>query len=473
MPYNILLVDDDVNQAYIVEKIIHDKMHYKTRLVENGQEAINILTSKDTSDIDLVLLDLSMPGISGVDVLNAVKPVKPNLPIIVRTGYDDIDMAVEAMKAGATDFLKKVDSADRLKESINHALQSHKIHDELSLQKRASIGRTSFSNIIGDSHAIKEMVELGRKVSASNIPVLLEGESGSGKELLARAIHEESPRSGKPFIAVNCGAIPENLVESILFGHEKGAFTGALYKTFGKFREADGGTIFLDEIGELPADIQVKLLRALQDGEIDSVGSEKPVKVDVRVISATNRNLAEEVKEGRFREDLYYRLNVFPIRTPALRERSGDMSLLVSHFIKSFNNAEGKHVTGIESDAEDMLRRFNWPGNIRQLKNAIYRAVVLCESDKLAIKDFHQITEAMKNNSPVEEAGAVSFGGIGMQDSKGHYRKLCEIEKDVILSALRHYKGRMSEVARRLGIGRSTLYRKLEEFDISHEESFS
>jgi DNA-binding NtrC family response regulator len=475
MSYNILLVDDDMTQSRVVEQIIQDKTHYTTKIVENGQAAIDILTSKDASGIDIVLLDLSMPGIDGVGVLNAVRPVRPNLPIIVRTGYDDIDMAVEAMKAGATDFVKKFDSPDRLKKSIDNALRLHVLNDEMSLLKKSISGRATFDDIIGGSDAIAEMISLGKRVSCSDIPVLLEGESGSGKEFMSCAIHDASKRADKPFIAVNCGAIPENLVESILFGHEKGSFTGALYKTFGKFREADGGTIFLDEVGELTPDIQVKLLRVLQDGEIDPVGSNKPIKVDVRVISATNKNLLEEVKKGNFREDLYYRLNVFPIYVPPLRERKGDVSLLIKHFIHAFSKAEGKKINNISPEAEAILCKYKWPGNIRQLKNTIFRAVVLCDSNMLSLCDFPQIVSGVKDELSVGFAGGKpesinrgDIGGLLMGENSNDFRKLCDIEKDIIISALEYYKGHMSEVARRLGIGRSTLYRKLDEFNIAH-----
>jgi DNA-binding NtrC family response regulator len=472
MSYNILLVDDDMTQSRVVEQVIQDKLHYHTQIVGNGQSAIDILTGKDASDIDIVLLDLSMPGIDGVGVLNAVRPIRPNLPIIIRTGYDDIDMAVEAMKAGATDFVKKFDSPDRLKKSIDNALRNHVLNDELSILKKSMSGRATFDDIIGKSPAIAEMISLGKRVSGSDIPVLLEGESGSGKEFMSCAIHDAGKRADKPFIAVNCGAIPENLVESILFGHEKGAFTGALYKTFGKFREADGGTIFLDEVGELTPDIQVKLLRVLQDGEIDPVGSNKPVKVDVRVISATNKNLLEEVKKGNFREDLYYRLNVFPIDVPPLRERNGDVSLLIKHFILAFAKSEAKHINNISPEAEELLCKYRWPGNIRQLKNTIFRAVVLCDSNVLSLSDFPQIVSGIKDELSAGftgfESGKIDTSGLLMEENTNDFRKLCDIEKDIIISALEYYKGHMSEVARRLGIGRSTLYRKLDEFGISH-----
>lgn len=476
MTYNILLVDDDATQAQIIEQVIHDRMHYNTQLVKNGQDAINVLTSNDSSGIDLVLLDLSMPGIDGVQVLNAVKPVKPNLPIIVRTGYDDIDLAVEAMKAGATDFVKKFDSPDRLKKCIDKALRLSVLNDEMSLMKMHKKGQMSFSSIIGQSPAVRDMVALGEKVSKSDIPVLLEGESGSGKELMARAIHAASSRAESPFIAVNCGAIPDNLVESILFGHEKGAFTGAVYKTFGKFREADGGTIFLDEIGELPLDVQVKLLRVLQDGEIDPVGGNKPLKVNVRVISATNKNLSEEVGAGKFREDLFYRLNVFPIAVPPLRQRSGDIAQLVQHYVRSFAASESKVIKGINPDAEQMLCHYAWPGNIRQLKNTVYRAIVLCEGDMLRKEDFPQVVIDMEHAGPTTGGVPAAVSRLGdaarllLEENKQDLRKLGDIEKDIILMALDFYQGHMSEVARKLGIGRSTLYRKLEEYGIEAGE---
>ncbi|PIR39889.1 MAG: sigma-54-dependent Fis family transcriptional regulator [Alphaproteobacteria bacterium CG11_big_fil_rev_8_21_14_0_20_39_49] len=476
MSYNILLVDDDVAQAHVVEQVIHDKMHYRTQLVENGQDAIDLLTSKDASGIDLVLLDIGLPGIDGIQVLNAIKPVKPNLPVIVRTGYDDLDLAVDAMKAGAVDFVQKMDPPEKLKRSIDGALRRHLLNSEMSIMKESGGRGASFNAIIGNSPLIKEMIDFGKKVAKSDIPVLLEGESGTGKELMARAIHSCGNRAEKPFIAVNCGAIPENLVESILFGHEKGAFTGAVYKTFGKFREADGGTLFLDEVGELPVDIQVKLLRVLQDGEIDPVGSKQSMKVDVRVISATNRNLAEEVKNNKFREDLFYRLSVFPIHTPSLRQRKGDLMLLVNNFVNSFAAAEGKKVSKVSKEAEELLTQYSWPGNIRQLKNAVFRAVVLAEGDELQAGDFPQIVSAVNNGEDEEgflfddSNGDISANSILMNENNEDYRTLSEIERDVIMSALDYYKGHMSKVAKKLGIGRSTLYRKLEEFDIPYNK---
>ncbi|MBV9692694.1 MAG: sigma-54-dependent Fis family transcriptional regulator, partial [Alphaproteobacteria bacterium] len=345
-----------------------------------------------------------------------------------------------------------------------------------------------FKDIVTRSPKMLSVLRGAEKAATSHIPVLIDGESGVGKELIARAIQGSSERAGRPFVAVNCGAIPENLIESILFGHEKGSFTGATDKHLGKFQEADGGTLFLDEIGELRLDMQVKLLRALQEGEVDPVGSKRPVKVDVRIISATNRDLAELTRQGQFREDLYYRLNAFPIVIPPLRARRDDIPALARHFIERFGAEEHKQVAGLAPDAAELLERFDWPGNVRQLENTIFRAVVLCEGALLDICDFPQIAAAMGVDAKVRRTQefaphapsmplqraiaqhAVSPYSISSTDAAGHMRKLDEIESEIIRLAISRYDGHMSEVARRLGIGRSTLYRKLKEFGLETAE---
>jgi DNA-binding NtrC family response regulator len=312
---------------------------------------------------------------------------------------------------------------------------------------------------------------LGLRAAKSSIPVLILGESGVGKEVIARAMHGASERAARPFVAVNCGALPENLAESILFGHEKGAFTGATDKHLGKFQEASGGTLFLDEVGELPLDIQVKLLRAVQEGEIDPIGAKRPVRVDVRFVSATNRDLAQAVKAGAFREDLYYRLNVFPIEAPPLRERRNDVPALVSHFVRRFNVEEGKRVLGVTAETLALLAAFDWPGNVRQLENAIYRAIVLSEAPYLQPYDFPAVSGLQPPPPADGEAPAMAAGQgqpgddppVRVLDERGHLRTLDEIEHDLIQLAINLYGGHMSEVARRLGIGRSTLYRKVRE----------
>lgn len=469
MPYNILLVDDNIIHAHSIQKIIERDGKYKAKLVGSDQEAIDLLIN-GVNNIDLVLLDVFTPAIDGIKIINAVKPVNPHLPIIVNSGYDDVELVTSTMKAGAVDYIKKSDDEEKLRKSIESALRSHFLNEEVNGFKKTHTEKSSFKDILGNHQYIKEVRDLGAKVASSNIPVLIEGENGCGKELLARSIHLFRDGVEKPFITVNCGAIPANLVESILFGHEKGAFTGALYKTYGKFREADGGTIFLDEVGELAPEIQVKLLRVLQDGEIDPVGSSKPIKVNVRLISATNRDLATEVKNGNFREDLYYRLNVFPIYMPSLRSRKSDMPMLIKHFISLFMKSEHKTIKGLTAEAEEMLCKYSWPGNIRQLKNTIFRAVVLCEKDMLGLADFPQFKDGFDNTVIANSPENLNKGEtVNVQNTDGHFKKLNDIEKQVIESALKYYNGRMSEVSRRLGIGRSTLYRKLESYGVAFD----
>jgi DNA-binding NtrC family response regulator len=368
----------------------------------------------------------------------------------------------------------------------------------------------NFTDIVSASPAMLRVIELAQRAAQSSIPVVLEGESGVGKEMVARAIQSAGDRANKPFITVNCGAIPHNLVESILFGHEKGAFTGATEKHVGKFMEADGGTLFLDEIGDLPLDVQVKLLRAVQQGEIETVGSARVQKVNVRLISATNKNLIEEVKEGRFREDLYYRLNVFPITIPALRRRKEDIPHLARVFAERFS-VEQKlpNPVGLDASALALLTAYDWPGNIRQLENAVFRAVVLSQGEELADSDFPQIAlqlpefaggddagesirspsgsslklaayspppPAAESHAILDEASDISTtiyrGGnlISSMDDSGNIRKLAEIEEELIRFALRFYRGQMSQVARKLGIGRSTLYRKLKDYGIDPDD---
>lgn len=477
MTYTILIVDDDPNQQRIAEHILRDKMEYNTIVVGGGKEAIDILSSERAHTIDLVLLDLSMPQVSGMDVLRAVKPLKRTPPIIVRTAHDDVDLAVEAMKAGAVDFVTKQDGIQKLQTSIHNALRLYAVSDELLRLKRSIGAQVTFSNVIGESAMINETIALGRKAGRSNIPVCIQGESGVGKELLAHAIHSDSDRATKPFVAVNCGAIPENLVESILFGHEKGAFTGAIEKSIGKFREAEGGTLFLDEVGELSPNIQVKLLRALQEGEVESVGGKQPVKVDIRVMSATNKDLAERVRRGEFREDLYYRLHVFPIVIPPLRERKEDIPLMIDYFCKRFAAEEEKPITYVTDRARQVLINYQWPGNIRELKNVIFRAVVLSDNDHLDVADFPHIVHQLEVSQHRQTAQQIATytrssdteeAAISTVDASGHFMTLGKMEEEVIRSAMKFYNGRISEVARRLGIGRSTLYRKLTEMGL-HE----
>ena len=386
----VLIVDDDPTQRRILEETIK-RLGYDTKTAQGGEQALQILDGSDKSAIALVLLDLVMPGLDGMEVLRRIAPKPGSPPVIVQTAHGSIDTAIAAMRTGAVDFVIKPTSAERLEVSIKSALKIEALQGEISRIKKKVEGTLNFADLVLRGEAMQRVIALGRRAAASNIPVLVEGESGVGKELIARAIQGESERRSMPFIVVNCGAIPENLVESILFGHEKGSFTGAVDKRIGKFQEADGGTLFLDEIGELPLDAQVKLLRALQDGEIDPVGSKKPVKVNFRLISATNRDMIQLVKEGRFREDLYYRLNVFPIWVPPLRERLEDVPELALHFLARFAAEEGRRVHAISAQALELLTSYPWPGNVRQLENAMFRAVVLSDGHELTVNEFPQI----------------------------------------------------------------------------------
>ncbi|MGA7207503.1 MAG: sigma-54 dependent transcriptional regulator, partial [Pseudolabrys sp.] len=366
-----------------------------------------------------------------------------------------------------------------------NVLAARALAGELQRLKRRHEGTLTIADVITRSAAMQPVLKAAEKATASAISVLLEGESGVGKELIARAIHGSGTRRAKPFVAVNCGAMPETLVESILFGHEKGAFTGATERHAGKFVEADGGTLFLDEVGELPPPAQVKLLRALQEGAVEPVGGRKVVKLDVRIISATNRNLIADVKAGRFREDLFYRLHVFPLSVPPLRTRREDVPDLARHFLTRFAAEEGKRVRGISREALSLLAAANWPGNVRQLENAMFRAVVLAEGEEIGINEFPQIAAQVSSDeasipqlsepSPAITASwpdgpadvvpvriATPAHTLPITDSHGDVRPLEEIERDSIRFAISHYRGQMSEVARKLRIGRSTLYRKLE-----------
>ncbi|PXA88741.1 sigma-54-dependent Fis family transcriptional regulator [Caulobacter sp. D4A] len=475
MTKTVLVVDDDPTQRRLIQAVL-EREGFAVSHAESGDAAMAHLAAGAPADV--ILLDLVMPGLPGQEALKEMRARGYAQPVIVLTASGGVDTVVKAMQAGATDFFIKPASPERITVSIRNALSMGDLKGEVDrLNKRVS-GRTTFADLIGSSPAMTMVKRIGERAAKSSIPVLITGESGVGKELIARAVHGSSDRAGKPFVAVNCGAIPENLVESILFGHEKGSFTGASDKHSGKFKEADGGTLFLDEVGELPLDVQVKLLRALQEGEIDPIGSKRSVKVDVRIVSATNRDLSAAVKQGLFREDLYYRLNVFPVEAPSLRERREDIPALVEAFVRRFNVEEGKRVVGASPETLQILCAFDWPGNVRQLENAVYRAIVLADAPYLQPYDFPAISGVMApplEASPTEalpemiQAAAVFADGpigeapVRILDGHGHLRTLEEIERDLIQHAIEVYAGHMSEVARRLGIGRSTLYRKVRE----------
>jgi DNA-binding NtrC family response regulator len=496
MTARVLIVDDDPVQRRLLENMV-TKFGYDAVMAEGGDAAAAML-SEGTARFNCVILDLVMPDLDGLGVLARMRDAQLNVPVIVQTAHGGIDNVVSAMRAGAIDFVVKPVGAERLQVSLRNALATSALEGELARIKRSRSGTLTFKDIVTRSARMHNVLRAAEKATASTIPVLIEGESGVGKELIARAIHGSGERRAKPFVAVNCGAIPDNLVESILFGHEKGAFTGATERHTGKFVEASGGTLFLDEVGELPAAAQVKLLRAIQEGEVEPVGARKPVKIDVRLVSATNRNLLADVKTGRFREDLFYRLHVFPLVVPPLRERPEDVPDLVRHFLARIAAEEGKRIRLVGAEALALLRAYRWPGNVRQLENAIFRAVVLADGDELGVTEFPQIAAQVSSFGtheptplaiePADELASLAphagehprgpmtapaivpaFGGLSLLDARGDVRPLEEIESEVIRFAISHYRGQMSEVARRLQIGRSTLYRKLESLGIEED----
>jgi DNA-binding NtrC family response regulator len=474
MPKTVLIADDDPTQRRLVQSVC-ERAGYRVKLADGGDSALDLL--RRDKNIDVMLLDLVMPEVDGMAVLAELPSINPELPVIMLTAKAGVDVVVEAMRAGACDFFVKPASPERITVGIKNALNVQNLRSEVSRRKRKEEGSMGFGDVVGTSPAFRRCLKLAERAAASTIPILITGESGVGKEMIARAIQGSSERAGAPFVTVNCGAIPENLVESILFGHEKGAFTGATSKHIGKFQEANGGTLFLDEVGELPLDTQVKLLRALQENEVDPVDSKRPVKVDVRVISATNRDLQDCVAEGSFREDLYYRLNVFPVEVPPLRQRREDIPSLIEHFISRYNAEEGREVHGVAPAVMGVLQDQDWPGNVRQLENTVYRAVVLAEGKHLTADDFPTMAAifedaGLSSDAPSSDdheplsrpAGpAANTGGIDLFDEDVHLRSLDAIERDLIVAAIDKYRGQMSEVARRLGIGRSTLYRKVQE----------
>lgn len=498
MTATILIADDDAVQRRLVENMVR-RCGYETMVVESGDAAVAAVTASDGPVIDALVLDLVMPGLDGMGVLAGIREAGLAIPVIVQTAHGGIDNVVSAMRAGAHDFVVKPVGIERLQVSLRNALNASALKNELQRVRHSREGRLTFADIITRSETMADVMKAAKKAAGSSIPVLIEGESGVGKELFARAIHGTGDRSTKPFVAVNCGAIPDSLVESILFGHEKGSFTGATERHTGKFVEASGGTLFLDEVSELPLAAQVKLLRALQEGAVEAVGGRKPVKVDVRIISATNRRLLDRVKAGQFREDLFYRLHVLPLTIPPLRMRRDDIPNLLRHFLARFCAEEHRTINGISGEAMAGLSQLNWPGNIRQLENAVYRAVAMSEGTHLGLSDFPSIglqpatdvhpdaqTEAdeplimepvpqrtasnMISGNEIPLVPVPDVGSLRLFTQDGEVRPLEELEADIIRFAISHYRGQMSEVARRLKIGRSTLYRKLDDIAAKEEQ---
>ncbi|MBC9034330.1 sigma-54-dependent Fis family transcriptional regulator [Sphingomonas sp. JC676] len=463
----LLLIDDEPAQRRLVAAIA-SRRGWRTIFAGDPETAIATLGTPDGMALDAIILDHPASDSDAASLILELRARRPQLPILVLTANGSVSAAVGSMRAGATDFLVKPIASERLLAALEAAMGGMTAGELRPLTEKLT-ATLAFNEIVGSAPQFRAALAIAAKAARARVPVLIEGESGVGKEVIAEAIHAASPRSRKEMITVNCGAIPANLVESELFGHEKGAFTGAFERKIGRFLDADGGTLFLDEVGEMPLDAQIKLLRVLQSGEIQPIGARHPREVDVRVIAATNKSLLAEVEGGRFREDLYYRLNVVQVTIPPLRERAGDIPALARHLLARIAEQPGLRPLGITDEALALLGSYDWPGNVRQLQNALFRAAVLCDGDGLTRTDFPQIAHLALGRpaAPASPMGHASGNaGVTLFGPDGNMRPLDEIEADVIRLAIGHYRGRMTEVARRLGIGRSTLYRKLGELGI-------
>lgn len=455
----ILIVDDEINYTRILAAVLDDA-GFETLTANSGSEALDLLYA---SDVDLLLTDMKMPSMDGIDLLERVKQKDPDLPVIMMTAHGTVEKAVEAMQKGAYNYILKPFDNDRLVLYVDKALSMYRVVKENRRLRSAVANRYSFHNIIGKSKAMQDVFQIIRKVAPSAATVLIEGASGTGKELVANALHVNSPRKDKPLVAVNCSALAESLLESELFGHEKGAFTGAVALKKGRFEIADGGTLFLDEIGDLSPGLQVKLLRVLQERVIERVGGVKPIPVNIRLVTATNKSLKAEVTSGHFREDLFYRLNVVSITLPPLRERLEDIRPLVEHFLAKYSNerSTGLPVTGIDREVERLFYEYNWPGNVRELENVIERAVVMSPEALIQVPD---LPKDFVDNAH----GTLHMEGIPVDANL--YETLALVEKNMILRALKKANFVQAHAADLLGIGKSGLNQKIKKYRLFEKE---
>jgi two-component system NtrC family response regulator len=451
----ILIVDDEKNYLVVLEALLGPE-GYEILTAGSAKDAIHLIRE---SDLDLIITDMKMPGTSGMELLEESKKIKPDLPVIMMTAYGTIEMAVEAMKKRAYDYITKPFQNEELKLTVKKALENYQLIKENRRLSEALSDRFKYRNIIGKSKPMQEIYEMISKVAQSKASVFITGPSGTGKELIAKAIHYDSPRKNRPFISVNCGALTETLLESELFGHEKGAFTGAVSMKKGRFELADGGTLFLDEVGDMPPPLQVKLLRVLQEMEFERVGGTKTIKVDVRVLSASNRNIKEDVAEGNFREDLFYRLNVINVEVPSLRERTEDIRLLVDHFIEKYRqDDEGEERIELSPEAWKILYGYSWPGNVRELENIIERAVVLRADRVVGPEDLPAELSEKREKVDVER-----FIPLDAPLQK----TLEQIEEKLIRRALEQCDNVQSHAAEMLGITKSLIQHKMKKYDIA------
>lgn len=450
---SILLVEDEANSRKGLTQFLQG-LDYDVMTAQNGKEAFEIFKKESP---ELVISDIRMPEMDGIALLESIKVEAPAAKVILLTAYGSVEDAVKAMKKGAFYYLTKPVNLEELEFLVKKAFSSHQLEEEnRELKQELFRERYDQGRLIAQSQKMKELLKTVDKIAVSNASVLIEGESGTGKELIARRIHELSARKQHPFIAVHCAALTDTLLASELFGHEKGSFTGATERKKGRFERAHMGSLFLDEIGEITKDTQVKLLRVLQEGEFERVGGTKSIKVDVRLIAATNKTLLDEVQQQRFREDLYYRINVIYLKVPPLRERKEDIATLVNAFLRQYAEVNAKKIRGIEKDALETLERYDWPGNIRELKNIVERMIVLSSSDMLTLD---QIPEDIRQ-------GRAPSSGTKMDTPLQGITKITDAEKELIQKALLETRGNKSTAAEKLGISRRTLYRKLEEYKL-------
>jgi two-component system, NtrC family, response regulator AtoC len=454
---NILIVDDERQIRRILAVLLTERRH-RVAEAESGEVALEQVAPFKP---DLVLLDLKLPGLDGLGTLQRLLEGDPRPEVIMMTAFATIGSAVEAMRRGAFDYVTKPFDNDELLLTIDRALEMRRLGGEVEELRSELESRYGFNEIVGISREIQEVFRMMVKVVGVDVTVLMTGESGTGKELVARAIHRKSKRARGPFVAVNCSAIPQTLVESEFFGHERGAFTDARESRPGKFEQAHGGTLFLDEVGDLALDAQAKILRALQERQVVRLGGRQPVGIDVRVIAATNQDLSRQMQAGRFREDLYWRLNVIQLRLPALRERTKDLPLLIDHFASRFNRELGLRITGIAPEARRLLLDYDWPGNIRELENTLCQAMVLCEGETLSVADL-----------PGRIRGEIALPGLPRRDLDLSRMSLAEavgeaverIEKATILSRLAEHHGNRTATAESLGVSRKTLFNKMRQY---------
>jgi len=449
--YNILVVDDDKSICTLVKSILNLEKYYEINTLISGEACLKYIREQIP---DLILMDIQMPGIDGIETLKRVKEYDSRIPVVMMSAHGTIERAVRSMKLGAYDFIEKPLKRERLPITVKNALMTSSLKREVDELKNELKQKYTFTNIIGQSGIMQEVFKSVETVVNSNVTVLIQGESGTGKELIARAIHYHSKtRANKPFVAVNCTALPESLLESELFGHEKGAFTGAVGRRVGKFEQANNGTIFLDEVGLMSPTTQAKVLRVLQEREFERVGGADLIKVDVRIISATNKDLEAAMKKGEFREDLYYRISVFPIKLPPLRDRKEDIPLLAAHFLNKYNDQEGKEIEGISPEALELLMAYNWPGNVRELENAIERAVVLASDVEIGAKELPAAVRSLGEKKLYESDNTLSSW-------------IEKLEEEALRQALLENEGNISKTAKKLGIGRATIYRKAKKYGL-------